>query len=150
MDNVKAFINKAKENETLMAKLDALGERDAGVDEITALAAENGFTITAGEIEEYKSGVLADREKHGKLSEEELASVAGGGLPTENRYNPKICSQYSKVHYYCVGFLQLCHCDHFRCSTSSNGYREDLECVMGYYKYWEFKENHGRDSGSLA
>ena len=150
MDNIKAFINKAKENETLMKKLDALGEKDAGVDQIIALAAENGFIITANEIEEYKSGILADREKYGKLSEKELASVVGGGLPTENRYNPKICSQYGKVHYYCVGFLELVNCDHFRQSFSNGGWRIDLECAMGYYNYCVVKDKHSSGGGSLA
>ena len=55
MEQIKLFIKKANADSDLMAKLDALGAKNAGADKIIALAAEYGFTFTAQEYEEAKA-----------------------------------------------------------------------------------------------
>jgi len=112
MDQIKALIEKAQSDKELMAKLDALGEKDAGADEIIALAKEYGITVNAEEIEKLKSEDEYSSES-GELTEEELEDVAGGA-PSENRYDPKTCKNMTRTKYNCVGFLTLCWCDHYR------------------------------------
>jgi len=109
MEQLISFIEKAQSDKELMAKLDVLGEKDAGTDEIIALAKENGFTITADEIEKLKSENTADSAE---LKEDELETVAGGG--SQNRYDPKSCKNMYRTKYNCVGFLSACWCDHYR------------------------------------
>jgi len=108
MSQLKAFIEKSKADKELMAKLDELGAKDAGADEIIALAKENGFTITADEIEKMKDG----DEASGELKEEDLEAVTGGW--TENRYDPKTCKNMSRNKYECKGFSEIIFCDHYR------------------------------------
>ena len=67
MEQLKAFIEKAKSDAELGEKLSALDVISAAADEYIALAAEAGFTITADDIKEKR-----------KLTEEELEDVAGG------------------------------------------------------------------------
>jgi len=107
MSQLKAFIEKAQSDKELMAKLDALGEKDAGADEIIALAKENGFTVTADELEKIKDG----GEESGELAEEDLEAVAGGW--SQNRYD-STCKNMTRTKYNCVGFVGLCYCDHYR------------------------------------
>ena len=110
MEQLKALIEKAKSDEELMAKLDALGAKDAGDDEIIALAKEYGFTVTAEDIDQVKNESAGSTDK--ELTEEELEAVAGGG--SENRYDPNTCKNMTKRKYECFGFLGLCWCDHYR------------------------------------
>ena len=145
MSQLKAFIEKAQSDKELMAKLDELGAKDAGADEIIALAKENGFTITADEIENQKRGELAT----GELSEEELETVAGGeGGPTMNRYDPKTCKNMVESKYNCMGFLGWCWCDHFRRrhdpTTETGTYRSRYfhSCVMGAFPEYR-GDNYG-------
>jgi len=116
MEQLKAFIEKAQSDKELMGKLDTLGEKDAGADEIIALAKESGFTITADEIVKLKSENTADSAE---LKENELETVAGGVRPTHNRYDPKTCKNMTRTKYNCVGFLAIIQCDHYRCEIAS-------------------------------
>ena len=76
MTQMQAFIEKAKNDKALMAKLDALGVAGAEPDKIIALAAEYGFTITA---EDYRQAAkAAGEQKTGELNEEDLEAAAGG------------------------------------------------------------------------
>jgi len=109
MGQIKALIEKAKSDNELMAKLDALGKKDAGADEIIKLAKEYGFTVTADEIDQLKN----ESVKTGEIKEEDLEAVAGGG--TQNRYDPNTCKGMTRTKYECVGFLSECWCDHYRC-----------------------------------
>ena len=139
MDQMQAFIEKARNDKELMAKLDALGAGGAGAepDKIVALAAEYGFSITE---EDYrKANEQTGVRKTGELKEEDLEAVAGGA--TQNRYDPEICSKYTAVHYNCVGFLAWNWCDHYRreylppVSSGPSAERYQYTCVMGRYDY---------------
>ena len=125
MSQLKAFIEKAQSDKELMAKLDELGAKDAGVDEVIALAKENGFTITADEIEKMKDG----GEESGELAEEDLEAVAGGAWPTANRYDSS-CKNMKTTKYNCVGFLSKVWCDHY--SMTQIGKKE----TMIVLRYW--------------
>ena len=76
MEQLNALIEKAKTDNELKEKINALGSKGAGDDEIVALAAEYGFTITVEQMEEMR--------KQKELSEEQLEDVAGGGDPPGN------------------------------------------------------------------
>ena len=130
MKQMQAFIEKAKNDKELMAKLDALGAGGAGADKVIALAAEYGVTITE---EDYrKAAEMAGTRKSGELAEEDLEAAAGGA--TQNRYDPAICGKYTKAHYNCVGFLTWNWCDHYVQKTLKSGICR-YKCNMGYYDY---------------
>ena len=136
MNQMQAFIEKARHDKELMAKLDALGASGAGADKIIALAAEYGFTITAEDCRQ--AAEMAGARKSGELNEEDLEAAAGGG--TQNRWNPEVCNNYSRTHYNCVGFLTWSWCDHYRRKElpperykPSDYYQHT--CVMGRYDY---------------
>ena len=74
MSQIKEFIDKAMSDENLMAKLDELGINNTTNDEVIALAAEYGFTISKDDIESMKN----DKTESGELNEEDLEKVAGG------------------------------------------------------------------------
>ena len=76
MEKINAFIEEVQANEALQAELKALAEKKAGSAEIVAFANEKGFGFTEAELEQYGK----DLQASGKLNEEELASIAGGGL----------------------------------------------------------------------
>ena len=124
-----------------MEKLDDLGLKGAGDEEIIALAAENGFTITSEEFKEFKN-----REtEHQKINEEELTQVAGGGKSTQNRYDPKVCPKLTRTRYECVGFMHIVWCDHHRehyigrrgpfDNEGRRGHLYEYKCAMGAYNY---------------
>ena len=120
MSQIKAFFEKAKSDENLMAKLDELGKKEAPAEEIISLAAEYGFVITAEEIEQAKG-----LQQTGELSEEELDKVSGGFWYVD-RYNDAICTPFLKrTRYECVGFLQNSHCTFYTAKyvyTKKQGY----------------------------
>jgi len=70
MEQLKAFIEKAKSDNELTEKLNRFGEKGAGADEYIKIAAEYGFTITEDEFEKAN--------KANELSEEQLEDIAGG------------------------------------------------------------------------
>ena len=132
MNQMQAFIDKARSDSALMAKLDALGASGAEASEVVALAAEYGFTVTA---EDIRQAAAACSCRTGELTEAELDAVAGGA--TQNRYNPDVCGKYTKVEYECVGFLARCWCDHHRgnLTTERVGQYYRYTCAMGRYDY---------------
>jgi predicted ribosomally synthesized peptide with nif11-like leader len=146
MEQIKLFIEKAKTDSELMAKLDALGRKGAdGADEAVALAAEYGFTVTKEDMEAARR---QNCPHHGQLSEEELGAVSGGGgdLLTQNRYDPDVCPNLTRTRYECVGFLRALYCDHYKYSnagkTPSGWATFSHVCAMGAFNYegYEFGE----------
>ena len=130
MNQMQAFIEKAKNDKELMAKLDALGAAGAGMDKVVALATENGFSITA---EDYRQAVeQAGTQKKGELKEEDLEAAAGGG--TQNRYDPQRCGNTTRTSYECVGFLKMTWCDHLSEVETTKWHRR-YTCAMGCFDY---------------
>jgi len=121
MEQIKLFIEKANTDSELLSKLDALGAKNAGADEVIALAAEYGFTFTAQEYEQAKARAHA---KTGELSEEDLDAVSGGinlGI-TLNRYNLNgECKNRTIPDDNCYGYTGAIRCDHFRDGTIKSG-----------------------------
>ncbi|MCL2079393.1 MAG: Nif11-like leader peptide family natural product precursor [Oscillospiraceae bacterium] len=68
MNKMQAFIEKAKTDKDLLAKLDALGASGAGPDKVVALAAEYGFTVTEEECRRAAEKMCPHRAK--ELTEE--------------------------------------------------------------------------------
>ena len=136
MDQLKAFFDKAKTDEELMAKLYELGKREAPDEEIIALASEHGFTITKEEIEIMKSHSCSSYVSC-KIQEEDLENATGGyneDAPTKNRYDPKTCPTTTRTKYECVGFLEILYCDHLRREPLGN-YIYHYKCMMGAFDY---------------
>jgi predicted ribosomally synthesized peptide with nif11-like leader len=74
VDNVKAFFEKAADDDALQQKLKALAEREEAVyADLVETASAAGFDFTKEDAR--KARVASVRE----LSEEELEQVAGGG-----------------------------------------------------------------------
>ena len=133
MTPMQAFIEKAKTDNELMAKLNTLAADGTEADNIVALAAEHGFAITAEDYRQAKE--QAGVQKKGELAEEDLETAAGGIFgQTANRWDPEVCNQYSKVHLNCVGFLQAFWCDHYREWTDGVG-KAWVTCSMGRFNY---------------
>ena len=65
-EQLKAFLEKVKADTSLQEKLKAAADADA----VTAIAKEEGFSISADDLTKAQS----------ELSEEELEGVAGGTL----------------------------------------------------------------------
>ena len=145
MEQLKAFIEKAKTDSALLAKLNALGAKNAEAGEIIALAAEHGFAITAGEYAEaVKCG--GNCARCGELNEQELDAVAGGGGSrhgdaTQNRYDPNICTpSLGRTRYECVGFMNFIWCDHYyleQIEYSASGLDPvySHKCAKGAFNY---------------
>jgi len=155
MEQLRLFIEKAKADSGLMSKLDELGAKNAGDDEIIALAEEHGYIFTKEDIEQMstpgKLGTLnelsEEESKHcgsckfgtpSKLSEEELSDISGG---EHDRHNHEICRQYKMVHYYCVGFFGVNWCKYYE-RTYSHPVKEPKyefifrhKCQKNYYDY---------------
>jgi len=80
IENAKAFIQAAREDEALREQLMTIRERDrdAAMASVMAIGAEKGFVFTAEEF----TGSLSE-----ELSDEDLDKVAGGTLyPTLASY----------------------------------------------------------------
>ena len=132
MNQMQAFIEKAKHDKALMAKLNELGAAGAGPGEIVALAAEYGFSITE---EDYrKAAEMAGTQQTRELAEEDLDAVAGG-TPTEDRHDPAVCSQYDDTHYWCVGFLGIVHCRWYYEVTRNKYGGWQRMCMKGHFNH---------------
>ena len=138
MNQIKALLEKAKSDENLMEKLNELGKKEQD-DEIIALASEHGFTITKEEMEEMKNRTT----ESGKLNEEDLDKVAGGGA-TQNRWDPNVCPNLTRTRFECVGFMQAVWCDHYKQTDTGrkivtdrgeNIYVKRHQCMMGAFDY---------------
>ena len=131
MRKMQAFIDKARTDSALMAKLDTLGTGEEVSEKVIAIAAEYGFAITE---EDYRQAAeQVGKLKSGELAEEDLEAAAGGG-PTQNRYDPERCSDLTQAAYECVGFLKLTWCDHFR-ETEIKKWHFRYACAMGCFDY---------------
>ena len=133
MDQLKAFLEKVKSDENLMAKFDELGEK-VKEDEVITLASEYGFTVTKEDIENAKNRTSTS----GELKEEELEEVAGGAA-SKNRFFHNRCMNHGRTMLECVGILDLLWCDHYsRIHTGYNGISVKLfdhKCAMGAFDY---------------
>ena len=74
MNQIQAFIEKAKSDENILANIKELSKKETSDDEIISLAADYGFTITKDDIESMKN----HKTESGELNEEDLEKVAGG------------------------------------------------------------------------
>lgn len=79
MEQIKLFLEKVKNDETLQASLKELAERAAGVEEVVALANEKGFCFTKEKFESFVKENLSAEE----LSEEQLAAASGGKVTAQ-------------------------------------------------------------------
>jgi predicted ribosomally synthesized peptide with nif11-like leader len=133
MEQIKLFIEKAKSDSALMAKLNALDAKNAGANEVIALAAEYGFSVTNEDVE------VARRQNcphHGELSEKDLDAVSGG--ITQNRHNSDYCRNLDRPLSYCKSYQMLfipSWCDHYREDSLGNG-RYHYACAMGAFDYY--------------
>jgi len=145
MEQLKAFLEKARTDEELSEKIEALGEKAGNPDEIITLAAECGFTITAEEIEQLKSGNV-NRTGSSEIAEEDLETIAGGN--SKNRYDPNTCKNMTKIKDDCRGFLGLKWCDHYRQEAISYDQYGPIawkhECVMDAFPNYK-SYFHGKD-----
>jgi len=117
MEQLKSFLEKAGADSELMVKLEKLHESANVSEELIAIAAEFGFTITVEEIEDAES-----LTKKNELDEEKLEAVAGGtggvaqseGIEgaTVNRYCPIWCKDLKEKRRAC--YFPILWCDHFR------------------------------------
>ena len=130
MNQMQEFIKKAKSDRSLMAKLDELGATGAGDEAVVALAAEYGFTVTVEDCREAAAKSCPHRR--GELAEEDLDVVSGGA--TQNRWDPKVCNNYNRTHYNCVGFYSATWCDHYSAKNLSHGKYHHV-CSMGRFDY---------------
>ena len=76
-ENVKKFFEAIEKDDALKAQIEALANRDDIVEQITAIAKEHGYTLTAEDFnalteEDFKEGGSA------ALSLDDLDSAAGG------------------------------------------------------------------------
>ena len=139
MDQLKAFLEKAKTDDSLMAKINEMGKKKASDEEIIALAAEYEFTITKEEIEAMKNQSCSSC-KSCEIGEEDLENIAGGSeRDTQNRYDPNVCPNLTRTRFECVGFWAIVWCDHYRKTQDIyKPYKESIfihECVMGAFNY---------------
>ena len=132
---MKAFIEKASSDSDLMAKLDELGKcGDEG--KIVALAAEYGFEITEEDCREAaeKASCAGCAMKTQQLTEEDLESVDGGFLGTDNQYDEKKCSQTTAPVSACYGGVyKFFPCDHFKVWYNRTVNKNFASCAMGRY-----------------
>ena len=90
VENVKAFFEKAAEDEALQEKLKALAEREEAIyADLVHIASEAGCEFTTADAR--KARVEAVRE----LSEQEMEQVAGGSCLSERSY-PETCMR--RIH----------------------------------------------------
>ena len=134
MNQLQAFIEKAKNDKALMAKLNKIGADGAEVDKVVSLAAEYGFGVTA---EDCLKAMETACPKTGKLAEEELEAVAGGVTPptyTKNRWDPDECKKLKTTAMRCFGMGLWC--DHYRMLDGPEFRSYWHICKMGVYNYW--------------
>ena len=76
-----------------------------------------------------------ENKKSFVLNEDELDTVSGGA--TQNRWDPKRCSQITETAYDCVGFLGATWCDHYRYEKRYGAglIYHSHQCVRGQFNY---------------
>ena len=130
MEQLKLFLEKANQDKELAEKLKELGA-DAADNDIIALAAEHGFTVTVEDIEDYTKA----EGGCGVLSEEDLEKVAGGW--TQNRYCKEWCKnlEWQRGDGACDGnnFRGMGRwCDHYR-KEEITSIRFRISCAMNAF-----------------
>ncbi|MCL2222504.1 MAG: hypothetical protein FWC20_09600 [Oscillospiraceae bacterium] len=120
MDNLKLFIEKAKGDEKLMAKLNEIGKDSVTPEKIEQLAAEYGITVPKDELDKLcykKCGILTEGDLEevagGDADEDHFEDVDISGWPTQNRFDPAVCPGVGQLRYECRGFMNLVYCDHY-------------------------------------
>jgi predicted ribosomally synthesized peptide with nif11-like leader len=80
VENVRSFIAKARGDNALDAKLQAvrMGAGQTTIAEIIKIADQAGYKFTAEDYDEAVNDVLNEKYAAGALNDEELALVAGG------------------------------------------------------------------------
>jgi len=134
MEQLKLFLERANQDNELAEKLAKLGESDG----IIALAAEQGFTVTAKDIEEFKKSEGGSTSR-GELSEEELDKVAGGS--SANRYCPSWCKGLTEARKAC--WFPFVWCDHYReikCDEDPYDVYYDVSCAMNAFPPYVLKK----------
>ena len=79
-EQLKAFLEKVKADNSLQEKLKAAADADA----VAAIAKEAGFSISADVLKSAQS----------EISEEELESVAGGFVPSLLPFQTPQCANF--------------------------------------------------------
>lgn len=92
-EHVLSFIQDAKANLDLQEKLKDINAQNTS--SLIEIANKAGYDFSASEWDEYAKA--AREEKSGKLCDDELDNVSGGGwlptniVPCQKQYNPLIC-----------------------------------------------------------
>ena len=132
-----SMLEKAKTDMAFMDKLEELGRKNAAPEEIVALAAEYGFSITAEDLKSCNGNCT----KCGELSSEELETVSGGkDIPQgidNDRFDPNACHAHGRTRYECVGFLQIIYCKYYSKTIIKNSFprRYHHVCAKGAFNY---------------
>jgi len=129
MEQLKAFLEKARTDEELSKKIETLSENseEAYNEAIIALAAGYGFTIDTDEIKEINLPA-----QYNEISEEQLEAISGGG--SKNRYCPDWCRGLTERRTACT--FPFVHCDHYRDEKIGEDrfYKYyNISCVMGAF-----------------
>lgn len=74
MEQIKAFIDKVNTEVALQEQMKALAARNAGIEDVIALANEHGFAFTEGEWAAFAQ----KNAPAGELVDDQLVDVAGG------------------------------------------------------------------------
>ena len=76
MEQIKAFIEKIKTDESLRLSMESLAEKKADIKEVLKLAEDQGFNFTREEWDSYAKAAF--EAKKGEVTDDQLAAVAGG------------------------------------------------------------------------
>jgi predicted ribosomally synthesized peptide with nif11-like leader len=83
-ESLKQFLQMASQDQELQEKLKAASNREAYISLIVELGKEKGYSFTSSQVvtalDAAESEAAKNDEEASTLSEEELASVAGGGI----------------------------------------------------------------------
>ncbi len=82
MEQIKAFFGKINTEVSLQEQMKSLAERNAGIEDIIALANEHGFAFTEGEWADFAQ----KNAPAGELMDEQLVDVAGGKVENKSLY----------------------------------------------------------------
>ena len=85
---VRDFWQKAQTDQALQQQMRGVktDDMETAITAVVRVAAAAGFSFTPSEYEAALKEELARRHTAGELSDEELSAVAGGSVPTYNRY----------------------------------------------------------------
>ena len=78
---LKQFFQIASQDQQMQGKLKAAPNREAYLNSCVELGREKGFSFTSDEVATALNGAKKTKAAKNELSEKELNTVAGGGLP---------------------------------------------------------------------